>query len=472
MLAAQTQSGVGAAVCVEEAKHKQRVLDHPVPKPKNREQFFVDYQRLEYEELAKIACSYQNIRVDCHHNTQEQSMKILVVSSYFQPAWDWGGPVRSMWNLARGLVSLGVDVTVLTTNAKQSGVVDIPEDRTEEGVLIITSPVLGKGRLSQANRHGISTGLWKNIVTNVGAADLVHINGFWGPTPAIAGVASLFSRKPYIISTRGNLQKKAISDKKVKKQVAFELGVKQILRSASALHYATLLEKKWSPGWAQIINSIIVPNPIEMKLPVDRDFFRKKHGIEPETLLIGIIGRIHRRKGFDIIIPALGKCASARKNIELVIVGPDEGYRNDLVQIITREGVEGKTKIVGELKGKELDEAFAGLDLLALPAHGENFGNVVVEAAIQGTPSIVSDQLGLMDWIKENDAGIVVPLDVDAWAKAIGEIDRAEIQCHWEPERLARIVRENFSIESVARQMLEQYEKILSGGKRRGRGKH
>lgn len=39
---------------LEEAKHKQFVLSHPVPKPMNREQFFADYQRLEYEELAKI----------------------------------------------------------------------------------------------------------------------------------------------------------------------------------------------------------------------------------------------------------------------------------------------------------------------------------------------------------------------------------------------------------------------------------
>lgn len=38
---------------LEEAKNKQFVLDHPFPKPKNREQFFADYQRLEYEELAK-----------------------------------------------------------------------------------------------------------------------------------------------------------------------------------------------------------------------------------------------------------------------------------------------------------------------------------------------------------------------------------------------------------------------------------
>jgi len=39
---------------LEEAKQKQSALDHPLGEPKNREQFFAGYQRLEYEKLAKI----------------------------------------------------------------------------------------------------------------------------------------------------------------------------------------------------------------------------------------------------------------------------------------------------------------------------------------------------------------------------------------------------------------------------------
>lgn len=39
---------------LEEAKYKRSKLSKPLPKPKNREQFFADYQRLKYDELAKI----------------------------------------------------------------------------------------------------------------------------------------------------------------------------------------------------------------------------------------------------------------------------------------------------------------------------------------------------------------------------------------------------------------------------------
>ncbi len=80
-------------------------------------------------------------------------MKLLVVFSALQPAWDWDGPVRSMWNLDRGLAGLGVDVIVVTTNARQKGVVDVTAERVEEGVVIVTAQVLGGGNWEKANRH-------------------------------------------------------------------------------------------------------------------------------------------------------------------------------------------------------------------------------------------------------------------------------------------------------------------------------
>ena len=43
-------------------------------------------------------------------------MKILQVTPYFAPAWAYGGPPRVMADYARGLVSLGHEVTVFTTD--------------------------------------------------------------------------------------------------------------------------------------------------------------------------------------------------------------------------------------------------------------------------------------------------------------------------------------------------------------------
>jgi glycosyltransferase involved in cell wall biosynthesis len=393
-------------------------------------------------------------------------MRVLMVSAAFQPAWDWGGPVRSMWNLARGLAALQVEVTVLTTNARQKGIVAVPPERTEEGVRILTAPVMGGGNWEKANRHGISPALWKMVVSRVRETELVHFNGLLTPTTAIGGAVSRFLGKPYVISTRANLEDRSLDVKRIKKELAFRFGLKRVLNGVSALHFTTEMERDLSPQWARGINSIVVPNPIEMPAKTGGAGLRRKYGIANDALLLGIVGRLHQRKGFDVLLPALSKVATTR-DICLLVVGPNEGsYKRELERTIIEEKLNERVFFTSELSGKELDSAYAEMDVLVSPSHGESFGNVVVEAAVQGTPCIVSDQVGLKDWVEKNEVGLVLPLEMDTWAEVISGLEKKELASRWNSDRIEKLARESFSIDRVARQMLEQYEGILSKERR------
>jgi len=44
-------------------------------------------------------------------------MRILIVNSYFAPAWGYGGPTRLLFELSVRLVKAGHQVTVLASNA-------------------------------------------------------------------------------------------------------------------------------------------------------------------------------------------------------------------------------------------------------------------------------------------------------------------------------------------------------------------
>jgi glycosyltransferase involved in cell wall biosynthesis len=44
-------------------------------------------------------------------------------------------------------------------------------------------------------------------------------------------------------------------------------------------------------------------------------------------------------------------------------------------------------------------------DLLVLPSHDENFGNVVIESLSQGTPVLLSPFVGLHDYVEKNNFG-------------------------------------------------------------------
>jgi glycosyltransferase involved in cell wall biosynthesis len=54
----------------------------------------------------------------------------------------------------------------------------------------------------------------------------------------------------------------------------------------------------------------------------------------------------------------------------------------------------GAAAIAGVLRGEQLSEAYANMDLLVFPSHTDTFGNVVLEALASGVPAIVTPDGG------------------------------------------------------------------------------
>lgn len=387
-------------------------------------------------------------------------MKILVISSAFVPAWGWGGPVRSIWNLARGMERLGVKVTVLTTNAMQNGVVDVPRLREEEGVKIVTASVFGRKRFWLINGIGIAPRMILDIIKCTGQNDIIHLNDIFGWHSIEASIVAHKNGRPLIISPHGCLDVWPLYQKRKKKELFLRIFGNNIFNKADGIHFTTENENRQAPFCLVGDKGFVVPNAVEFGAKGDAERFRVKFDVEPCILLVGIVGRIHKIKGFDKLIPALSR--SKREDINLIIVGPDEaGYKKSVEKMVRENGLGKRVRFLGMLTGDDLADVYAGMDLLVAPSYHESFGNVVAEAAAQGTPCIISDQVGLKDWVSVNDIGLVLPLDSNIWAEALSNIQKKDILKRWEPVRLSRIVRESFSMENVAKQMLEHYEDIL-----------
>ena len=93
----------------------------------------------------------------------------------------------------------------------------------------------------------------------------------------------------------------------------------------------------------------------------------------------------------------------------------------------------------------------------------ENFGYAAVEAMAAGVPVLISENVGICDAVRENGAGLVVPVNEDAIANAL-------IEMLSNPERLKamgktayELARKRYDIEVVAKLMVKAYEDVLTG---------
>jgi glycosyltransferase involved in cell wall biosynthesis len=87
---------------------------------------------------------------------------------------------------------------------------------------------------------------------------------------------------------------------------------------------------------------------------------------------------------------------------------------------------------------------------------------VAIESLIQGTPILISDKVGLKDWVQQHGVGEVVPLDPESWSRAIEQLEPEKLQNKENAAFLRSKAIEHFSLEAVAKSMIAEVTKILA----------
>lgn len=109
-------------------------------------------------------------------------------------------------------------------------------------------------------------------------------------------------------------------------------------------------------------------------------------------------------------------------DLRLVLLG-GAGRADDEVRAdIERLGLSGRVVRPGRVPDADRDGLIAMAAALVFPSEYEGFGAPVVEAMALGTPVVCSDQPALAE--VAGDAGVVLPLEEDAWAGALDEVER------------------------------------------------
>jgi glycosyltransferase involved in cell wall biosynthesis len=393
-------------------------------------------------------------------------MKILHVTPHYEPAFEMGGVVRSASQLCRGLVRLGADATVFTTNNRRSNRkldVSINQQINVGGVRVWYFPIkYFHKKFFYSPELGIA------CYDKIKEFDIMHLTSFWCYPGIPAGKAARKFGIPYIVSTRGTLVPYCLKQGMLKKKIYMSLFDRKNLEGASAIHYTTELERESTHMYNGLVNpSFIIPNPVplnEFSNMPNRNAARNHFSIPQDSYVISYVGRLHSRKALDVLVHSFMKILPhLSNNCYLLIAGPDDGNERRLKQLVMKNGLNGKVRFLGFVDPKQRGFVLKASDLFWYATHpGENFGHSAVEAMAAGVPVILTEHVGISREVIEDKAGIIVSHNPEEIAGRILELIHRKDRWRQMSENAKRCVY-RFDSDKVVPLFLKACEDILTG---------
>jgi glycosyltransferase involved in cell wall biosynthesis len=115
-------------------------------------------------------------------------------------------------------------------------------------------------------------------------------------------------------------------------------------------------------------------------------------GLEPDSVLIGLVARFHPMKGHENFLRAMALLCRQMPNSDLhaVMLGSRVTSENaKLTSLISHLELDGRIHLMGERA--DVNVIMAGLDVLCSSSHVESCPTVVLEAMACGVPCAVTD---------------------------------------------------------------------------------
>jgi glycosyltransferase involved in cell wall biosynthesis len=351
-------------------------------------------------------------------------LKILHVIPSVDPAS--GGPAEALKQLCHICETGGHEADVASLDSPES----IAQSNFPANVF-----ALGPGR----GVYGHSSRAAKWFRQNLNLYQLVIIHGIWQYNTLAAYRALRKARKPYAVFVHGMLDPYFESQfplKHIKKAIYWHFILQRILRNASAVLFTCDEEKILArQSFSRYrVREMVIPFGIaapqfEAQDAVD-EFITRWPELRGKRLAISM-GRIHPKKGIDILIEAFAKTLANDPQWHLVLAGPDEtGLQAELQKLSKQLGIADRVTWTGMLQGTAKWGALATADVFVIPSHQENFGIVVAEALACNLPVILSNKVNIWREVTDHRAGLVCEDTVESATKALAQwqsLDREEI---------------------------------------------
>ena len=246
--------------------------------------------------------------------------------------------------------------------------------------------------------------------------DLVIAHGLWRYPSYGTWRALHATNTPYFVYTHGMLDpwfKHEYPIKHVGKWLYWPWADYRVLRDARGVIFTCEQEKLkarksfWLYKANEMVASIGITAPSGVS-NTQRELFYQQYPATRNKRLILFLGRIHPKKGCDLLLNAFANAALSTPDLHLVIAGPDNiDWVPALRKIAKDLEISDRITWTGMISGDLKWGAFHAAEAFILPSHQENFGIAVVEAMACSLPVLISDKVDIFKEIKSDHAGLV-----------------------------------------------------------------
>jgi glycosyltransferase involved in cell wall biosynthesis len=385
-------------------------------------------------------------------------VKILHVINSVNPAG--GGPIEGVRQLSAINRSFGHTVEVASLDAPERAFVK---------ALGFPVHAIGPG----LGKYSYCSRLAPWLRANVRNYDIVIINGIWQYQSFAVWRVLHGGDLPYVVFTHGMLDpwfRYRYPLKHLKKLLYWPWGEYRVLRDASAVLFTTEEERmlaRQSFGLYRCNEAVVNYGTAGPKGDPQAEletFYEKFPGLRRKRLAI-FLGRLHEKKGCDLLIEAFARVLAAGADWHLLMCGPDQvGWQAKLIEMAQRLRVADRITWAGMVGGELKWGALRAAEIFVLPSHQENFGIAVAEALACGTPALISNKVNIWREVQGGGAGIVGEDNLEGtcamlktWLELSGE-ERAESR-----RRARECFLREFEITNASRTLVRTLSNIVAG---------
>ena len=311
-----------------------------------------------------------------------------------------GGVVRAVLLLGEALAAKGHEVEIITLDPPGSEHVNATQLKVH---------ALGTGKPG----YGFAPDLLPWLKANGRAFDRVIVNGMWQYPGFAVWRAFAGSETPYFVFPHGMLDpwfKRTYPLKHLKKWLYWPWGEYRVLRDARGVIFTSEEERRAAREsfWLYRCREVISPLGVEAPNAATADEFLARFPELRGKRIVLFLGRLHPKKGCDLLVDAFVRTAPANEEIVLVMAGPDQtDWQTELKSRAAGTGKEHSIHFTGMLDGSAKWSALAAAEVFVLPSHQENFALSVAEALACGVPALISNKVNIWREVQDDGAGFV-----------------------------------------------------------------